>query len=94
MVGRLALAYAAGLATAIVAIIWIVPVVLGPVSIDCGELEPAACDRRWRQVAAEHSHWLPVTRVDITEVTRRDGLCGSYYIERWIFANLVTYDCL
>ena len=94
MLRRLAVAACAGVLTLVISVVWLVPLVRGPFSIDCGPLGPASCDARWRQVAAEQSSWLPVTRVKILEVTQPDGLCGTYYFERWIFANLITYDCL
>ena len=94
MVGRLALAYVAGVLTVLVAIIWAVPLVAGPFSVDCGGLEPAACESRWRRVGAEQGHWLPITHIEIDDAPEGDEVCGSYYIERWVFASISTYDCL
>ena len=91
---RLALAFAGVLLGATVLVVWIVPSVFGPFSVECGELNPETCNRVWRTVAAENGNWLPVTAVRVIEAGGDSWECGSYYIERWIFANAMIYDCL
>ena len=90
----MALGFVAGLVTMIVAIVWVVPLVYGPFSVDCGAVEPAQCDRAWRTVAGEEGSWLPVTAVRVVEATGEPGECGTFLFERWIFANVHTRDCL
>ena len=91
-----------GLAAAIVVALlvtvpWIVPAVVGPFAVECGELEPAVCDQAWRQVASEQSGhgppFFPITGVRIGEATAETPLCGTFIIERWIFAESISNHC-
>ena len=78
-----------------IVVLWIIPLVRGPSLIDCGGLEPVACDRVWRQVAADDSvGFLPITGIRIAEVTGTSPVCGTFTIERWIFTTVKINDCL
>lgn len=82
----------------LVALIWVVPAVIGPFAVDCGELPPEECERAWRDVARERADespaLLPITGVRISGATAETPLCGTFILERWAFAEAITYDCL
>jgi len=49
---------------AVLAVVWVLPTVYGP-SLECRDIDAAACDRVWRAAAAEVrgvEMFLPVTR--------------------------------
>lgn len=78
----------------VVTVVWVEPLVLGP-KVACGLLDATTCNETWEVFVARTQdegrfEWLPVTRVSIG--VSSDG-CGSVYVERWIFAKVVTYDC-
>lgn len=86
-------------ALALVAVIgWGVPAVFGPFTVECGGLDASVCDRTWRQVASDLDDdgpaWMPVTRVEIHGASDEDPSCGTFIIERWIFASVIESDCL
>jgi hypothetical protein len=75
---------------------WMLPAAIGPLSIECGNLEPVTCERVWRKAAAEHADgiepFLPVTKVQVLEMTEGDQ-CGGVIIERWIFSRALNDYC-
>jgi hypothetical protein len=89
---------ALGLAMAVV-LTWIVPAALGPLSVDCGELDAVTCERVWRQVEDETDDgglaFLPVTRIRVSEMTTERLWCGDVEIEWFfgVFGVIATYHC-
>lgn len=93
--GRLLALAGVGALALVFTVIWMVPLVSGPFSIECGALGRADCERAWRQVAGDEGvTLLPVTAVRITEATATNPICGTFIIERWIFTTVTTNDCL
>jgi hypothetical protein len=96
---RIGLAGALALPLVLLALLWTIPTVAGPV-VECGSLEPAVCDEVWREVAVDIGDWgpaafLPVTRTQVLEATMEQPMRGTFTIERlWVFARSITYDCL
>lgn len=69
----------------------------GPFQVDCGGIEPTACEQLWHEAAAQEegpTSLVPVTRVRIV-VTGDDPLtCNEIYLERLIFSSTLVNDCL
>jgi hypothetical protein len=91
-IGALALALLVG-------VVWVIPAAMGPYSVDCGELEPMACERVWRQVADENDDgilaFVPVTGVRVEPGASEPPACGgSVHTERWLFGVIVNHVCL
>jgi len=56
------------LLSAIVVMVWVIPTVFGP-RVDCGEIDPAACDRIWRDTAVRIGgiqQLFPVTSAEVS----------------------------
>jgi hypothetical protein len=77
---------------AVFTVFWVIPTVYGP-SVECQDVDAAACDRIWRAAAAEADGVqviLPVTRVLVIGPEE----CPEYVsLERLGgFGSFVTYD--
>lgn len=89
---RWQLAILAAILGLVVWVVWVAPLVIGP-QVACG-LQPSPCQdpERWaafeaRMQAEGRFEWLPLTLV--SPGYNPDG-CVDWYVERWIFAELVT----
>lgn len=54
-----------------------------PLSVDCGGLEPAACDEAWREEADGWPHGVGIGPVTWVAIEPINGTCGSYTFGHW-----------
>jgi hypothetical protein len=87
----------AAILAVVVTVVWVQPLVLGP-EVACG-LDPGPglpnCNEMLemfdaRMQAEGRFEWLPVSLM--SPGVSSDG-CVSWYVERWIFAEVITNDC-
>jgi hypothetical protein len=76
------------LLSAIVTLVWVFPTVYGS-TVDCGDVDPAACDRIWRAAAAEIGGVQVILPVTSAKVSGAET-CPQVYLE-WLGGVFAVY---
>lgn len=79
---------------AVVAVVWVLPTVYGP-SLECRDIDAAACDRVWRAAAAEADGVQGVLHLPVTKaLVIGPEECPDYVSLEWVggFGWFIQYD--